>query len=218
MIKNILFDFDGTLLNTNDVVIESFQHTYEHFLGHRVPVSKITSNFGELLQITLKREIPDVDTDVAVDYYRTYQVNEACRFAKEFPGVREMLEVLKEKGFRIAIVTSRTAVSTWNFLKQFGLTEFFDEVISCDDTVMHKPDPAPILCALSKLGAEKDESIMIGDGAFDIKCANNAGVKSALVGWRITGDSNPLVKECEADYEVETPADVISLVENIQIA
>ena len=215
MINTILFDFDGTLVNTNDVIIESFKYTFKHYLGIDVPVSKITTFFGEPLVVTMAREFPEVDSNEAIETYRTYQTEHADKLVKSFEGVPEMLQDLKDSGFRLAIVTSRTTKSTLNYLKMFDLQDFFEEIISCDDTKIHKPEPEPIYCALRKLGIEKDEAIMVGDGPFDVKCANNAGVKSALVGWRITSDKNEVVGEIRPDYEIKKPEDMIKLLERI---
>ena len=89
-------------------------------------------------------------------------------------------------------------------------------MVTCDDTDRHKPEPEPILLGLEKMKSSSEEAIMIGDGVFDIKCANNAGVKSALVGWRITGDSEPIIRDAVQDYDVETPEDLKELIESLK--
>lgn len=215
MIKYLLFDFDGTIVNTNDVIIESFQATYEHFYGGRVDEEKITRVFGEPLMVTMARDFPMVSIENAMQFYRQYQFSHADELVKEFPGIKEMLDELKDLGYKMVIVTSRTTESTLKYLNMFNLAEYFDDIVSCDDTTIHKPNPEPIYIALSKLNAKKEEAIMIGDGHFDIKCANNAGVKSILVGWRITADGNPLVGECKEDYISETPKDIVKLLKEL---
>jgi len=215
MINTILFDFDGTLVNTNDVIIESFKHTFMHYLGYEPEISKITKFFGEPLIVTMKREFPDVDPEEAMETYRTFQFEKAQHLVKIFDGITEMLQDVSDAGFRLAIVTSRTTASTLNYLKKFELEDFFEVIVSCDDTTIHKPEPEPILLALKKLGIEKEEAIMIGDGPFDIKCANNAKVKSILVGWRITDNDNEVVGKIKPDYEIKKPEDLVGLLERI---
>lgn len=213
MINTVLFDFDGTLVNTNDVIIESWQHTYMHYTGKKEDLKKITSCFGEPLLVTMAREFPDVDPEESAEVYRRYQVENAERLVKIFPGMVELLEELKKRNYRIAIVTSRTAESCERYLKMLGIEEYFEGKVTMETTSIHKPEPEPILAALRMLNISKEEAIMIGDGPFDIKCANNAGVKSVLVGWRVTGDGSKLVQGAVHDYEILEPMELISVLE-----
>ena len=211
MINTVLFDFDGTLVNTNDVIIASWQHTYRHYLGREESIEKITSCFGEPLLITMEREFPGVDPEEAANIYRDFQKLKADELVKVFDGIPELLAALAPAGYRIAIVTSRTRESAERYLDMLGLRDYFEDMVSCDDTQVHKPNPEPILLCLEKLGIAKDEAIMVGDSPFDIKCANNAGVKSVLVDWRITSDSAALITDAKADYEIAKPLDLMAV-------
>ena len=215
MINTILWDFDGTLLNTNDVILESWQHTYEHYYGKRMPVEHITKCFGEPLLVTMAREFPDVPPRDSAEVYREYQKDIAYTWAKSIPGVFELVEYLKNKGYKQCIVTSRTTESTLRYLDLFDKKDLFDGMVTCDDTEKHKPEPEPILLGLEKMKSAKDEALMIGDGVFDVKCANNAGVKSVLVGWRITDTDNTVIEDAVHDYETETPEDLKKLIESL---
>ena len=216
MLTTILFDFDGTLVNTNDVIIASWQHTYRHFLGREESLEKITACFGEPLLITMEREFPGVPPEESAAIYREYQKQNADELVKVFAGVPELLEALKQAGYRMAIVTSRTRESATRYLNMFGLAGYFEDMVSCEDTDIHKPNPEPILLCLDKLGIEKAEAIMVGDSPFDIKCANNAGVKSVLVDWRITSDSTSPIDDAKADYEIAEPMDLMKVVEGLR--
>ena len=211
----ILFDFDGTLIDTNDLIIESFQEIYRHFKGHEETIEKITECFGEPLVTTLLREFPDNDLDEVITLFRKHQREIAKDYLKVFPGVPELLEVLKQNGYRMAIVTSRTTESTVRYANMVGIGDCFEALVSCDDTEVHKPNPEPIYLALQKLGITKEEAIMVGDGSFDIKCANNAGVDSVLVGWRITADDNVIVEGAVPDYEVSKPGELFELLQKL---
>jgi pyrophosphatase PpaX len=129
--------------------------------------------------------------------------------------VFELVEYLKEKGYKQCILTSRTTESTLRYLDLFHKNDLFDGMVTCDDTDKHKPEPEPIFLGLEKMKSAPEEALMIGDGAFDIKCANNAGVRSALVGWRITGSGEPIIKDAVQDYDVETPEDLKKLIESL---
>ena len=211
MKKYILFDFDGTLVNTNDVILASWQHTYKHYLGHEVPVEHITACFGEPLLVTMEREFPGVDPAESAAVYRQFQVENADRLVTIFPGIKELLVALKEAGYVLGIVTSRTRESALRYMDMFGIASYFDDLVTCDDTTIHKPNPEPLLLALSKLGASADESLMIGDSPFDIKCANNAGVDSVMVEWRIPCDDTSLIDDAKVDYWIHQPMELMEL-------
>ena len=209
--KYYIWDFDGTLVNTNDVILESFRATFEHYLGETKPVEYITTFFGEPLVNSMKREFPGVDPAEAMEYYRNFQKEHADQLVKSIPGIPELLEEMDRLGIRQYIVTSRTRESTLGYLKMFGLEKYFIDMVTCDDDIKPKPDADPALKALAKAGCEKDQVIFVGDGLFDIKCANNAVVPSCLVGWRITGDENHRVGDAAWDYYAETPEDLRKL-------
>ena len=213
MINTVLFDFDGTLVNTNDVIIASWQHTYKHFRGQEESVEKITACFGEPLLITMAREFPEVEPEVSADVYRNFQQENAHLLVKIFPGIVDLLKALREAGYRMGIVTSRTRESALRYMDMFGITEYFEAMVTCDDTTVHKPNPEPIYLGLEKLGITAQEAIMIGDSPFDIKCANNAGVKSVMVDWRITCDSAALITDSVWDYEIKEPMDLLKVLE-----
>ena len=213
MINTVLFDFDGTLVNTNDVIIASWQHTYKHYRGREEDVDKITACFGEPLLITMAREFPEVAPEESAEVYRQFQQQNAHLLVKIFPGIVDLLKALKEAGYRMGIVTSRTRESALRYMDMFGITEYFEAMVTCDDTTVHKPNPEPILLGLEKMGITKDEAIMIGDSPFDIKCANNAGVKSVMVDWRITCDNSALITDAVWDYEIKEPMDLMKVLE-----
>ena len=215
MINTILWDFDGTLVDTNRVVMESWQITYEHYYGHRMPEEHITQFFGEPLLVTMEREFPMADPAESCEVYRKYQREFAYKLVDTFPGVFELVRTLKERGYKQCIVTSRTRVSADLYLGMFGMDDAFDGMVTCDDTDSHKPNPEPILLGLEKMKCPKDEAIMIGDGVFDVKCANNAGVKCVLVGWRITDPGNQLITDAVHDYEVKDTDELLRLIEEL---
>lgn len=214
MINTIIFDFDGTLVNTNDVVIDAWQHTYRHYLGCEKPKEHITKCFGEPLLITMEREFPDVDVAISAEVYRERQREKADELVRLFPQIEELLVGLKEKGFKMGIVTSRTREATLFYLDKFGIADYFDEVVTCDDTSKHKPDPEPVLLGLKKLNAKAEETLMIGDSHFDMQCANGAFVKTVLVGWRMTSDKEKM-DQCQVDYHIENPMELLNIFEEM---
>ncbi len=215
MINTVLFDFDGTLVNTNDVIIASWQHTYMYYLGREESLEKITACFGEPLLLTMEREFPEVDPRESAGVYRNFQKENADELVKIFPGIKELLESLKTDGFRMGVVTSRTRESAQRYMDMFGIGDYFEEMVSCDDTDIHKPNPEPILLCLKKMGITAEEALMVGDSPFDIKCANNAGVKSVLVGWRITGDGQTLIDDAREDFTISEPLELVGVLKRL---
>ena len=208
MINTILFDYDGTLMDTNEVVLQSWQHTFRTLRGHEEDPAFIRSTFGEPLVMTLAKLFPEVPVEKSLDVYRTFQREVFTDFVEVFPGMLELLKNLKEKGYKMGLVTSRTKDTTWSGLEHYGMDKYFDAVITAGDTDRHKPDPAPILITLDRLGSAPGEAIMVGDTMFDLECAQNAGVKSVIVDWSITMSDSE--KE-QADYIIKTAEELLDI-------
>ena len=212
--KLIVSDFDGTLINTNDVIIEAWQYTYSHYGRPEQPVEYITKFFGEPLLITMAREFPEVDPTESAEVYRQRQREMAPRLVSIFPGTEDLLKALRERGYKTGIVTSRTRESTLSYLDMFGIAGYFDDIVTCDDTDKHKPDPEPALLGLAKLDAGPEEAVMIGDSLFDMKCAGGAGIRTVLVGWAVTGASEDM-EDCCVDYTISEPMELMEILEGL---
>ena len=227
--KYIIFDFDGTLANTNNIIIASWKATFEKYLGYSLPVREIEATFGEVLVNTIGRLIPDAPANEVVDYYRAYQDSHQKEgTVYVFDGVRELLETLRERGHVIGVGTSRTAYSLQKYMKALDIEDLVDEIVTMEDVSMHKPHPETVEAVLRKMAAHDDEecarggripghvrdlAIMIGDTKYDIGCANNAGVESALVGWSHYVDEEAMAADGFAPtYRIETPGQLLELV------
>lgn len=186
MINTILFDYDGTLMDTNEVVFQSWQHTFRTIRGCEENPDVIRSTFGEPLVMTLAKLFPGIPVEESLNIYRTFQREVFTDFVEVFSGMFELLEELKHQGYKLGLVTSRTKDTTWAGLEHYGMDKYFDAVITAGDTDKHKPDPAPILITLDRMGSLPEEAIMVGDTMFDLLCAQNAGVKSVIVDWSVT--------------------------------
>ena len=229
MKKYIIFDFDGTLVNTNNIITESWQATLEKYLGHRLPVREIEATFGEVLADSMEKLIPGDDVYEMIDYYRAYQDSHHKEFpVYVFEGVRELLETLRERGCIIGVGTSRTAYSLHNYMGALGIENLVDEIVTMEDVTMHKPHPETVEAVLRKMAAHdgeecarggqipghvRDLAIMIGDSKYDIGCANNAGVDSVLVGWSHYVDEEAMAAEgFEPTYRIGRPEELLELI------
>lgn len=212
-ITTILFDFDGTLMNTNDLIIDSWRHTFRVIEDKDIDEDEIIRTFGEPLIKTMEKTFPNVPTEECVEIYRSYHRDSFGDRISLFPGVKEMLEELKALGYKMAVVTSRATLTTREAMEKYEIQDLFDVVVTCDDTDKHKPDPEPVRIALNQLKSSPEESIMIGDSMYDILCARNAGVLSVLVGWAMAVTDEEKEGPDKPDYFVETADDIVKLLD-----
>ncbi|MBR2673971.1 MAG: HAD-IA family hydrolase [Mogibacterium sp.] len=213
MKKYIIWDFDGTIANTNDIIIETWQATFKRFLGHEVPVKEIEATFGETLKHSILEKLPDAKYEDVRDFYREYQDSHCKGRAYVFPGVKELMERLCSEGYKIGVATSRTAYSFHRYTKELEIDHLIDELISMEDVKNHKPHPESITALLDKFGGKPEEAIMLGDTKYDIGCANNAGVDSVLVGWSHYVDEEDMAAAGYVPtYRIKTPSELLEII------
>lgn len=206
----VLFDLDGTLINTNDLILASFQHTLREKLGLEVPPEEIYQYFGEPLVYTMARYAPDRAEELA-DFYRVFNHANHDQLLRNFEGVSEALSTLHTAGVQLAIVTSKHVALARRGLRVANLDKYFPVVVGMDETEKHKPEPEPALLALQRLGVEPGPHVlMVGDSRFDILCGRNAGCKTAAVGWTVQDRAQ--LAESRPDFWLEQPGDLVDLV------
>lgn len=181
-VRAILFDWDGTLADTIELILYTFEETFR-VLG--IPPrgrDDILSQVGRPLVEQARDIDPARAGEIFSTYQRLYEKNHP-RLAREFPGIREALKTLKERGYLMALVTSKRADGARHDLRHFGYEGFFEAVVTADDTLRHKPHPEPALEALRRLGSSPGEATFIGDSPFDVRCAHDAGMTAGAVEW-----------------------------------
>lgn len=212
-IDTILFDFDGTIMDTNNVILMSWQHTFRTLENREEEEARLTATFGEPLEATLRKFFPNVPVEESIEIYRTFQRARFTELIALFPGMKELIVELRARGYKVGLVTSRLYQTAMEGMEKFGLTELFDVIVTPEDTDKHKPDPEPVLIALEKLGSVPEASIMLGDTLFDILCARNAGVKSVLVGWSLAlrGKTMEDLGKDAPDHMIQVPEDLFAI-------
>ena len=184
MLKAALFDFDGTLVDTTELIYRSMRHAAGEVLGREVSREILMANVGQ----PLPRQMELLSAEHAkmlLESYRLHNEQNHDALIKEFPGVEESLARLRSAGLEVAVVTSKRRFSVDMALKSFpGLGGVVDQWVTMEDTAQHKPRPEPLLKGLDLLGnVSKREAAYVGDSPFDVAAARAAGVKSIAVSW-----------------------------------
>ncbi|OCA88189.1 pyrophosphatase [Bacillus sp. FJAT-27225] len=209
-IDTILFDLDGTLIDTNDLIIQSFVHTLGIYYPNKYSRDDVLPFMGPSLRETFGAMDPD-NVEEMILTYRNFNLENHDTLVKEFTGVLEAVKELKEGGYKLGIVTTKMHDVVLKGLKLSKLDEYFDVIVALDHVTKEKPDPEPILLALEKLGSNPDTAIMVGDNYHDILAGKNAGTKTAGVAWSAKG--REYLEKFEPDFMLESMADILDIVE-----
>lgn len=212
MIKAILFDLDGTLINTNRLILNSFKHAFKNHLNIEIEDKEIIKFFGEPLIRSMGR-FGEENKDALIKSFREFNESMHDTLATSFDGVDEAIRALKDRGIKLGIVTSKREKMTLRSLKLIKLYEYIDVIITPESTEKHKPEPEPIYKACSILNISVDEVIMVGDSIYDIQCGKNAGCQTCAVTY--TEFSLEELKELKPDYIVDNLIELIQIVDII---
>lgn len=209
MIKAVFFDYDGTLVDTNNLIIQSYKYTYKKNLGIDALEEDIVKNFGIPLLTVLKQQAEDKFEELHSSY-NSYYESKHNEMVKVYDGVYETLKVLRDLGIMTGIVSSKKKLWLERGMELLRLEGLFDVVIGCEDTHKNKPDPEPILKACEAIGIKPEEALMVGDSNFDIECGKNAGSKTCLVKYTILDIDK--IMEQKPDYVVDKMTEILSMV------
>lgn len=207
-IDTVLFDLDGTLIDTNELIISSFLHTMEKYFPGQYQREDVLPFLGPTLKETFETLNPE-NYEEMITTYRTYNVANHDLLVKGFEGVYETVRMLKENQFKLAIVTTKRMDVVKMGLKLTGLDEFFDVVVALDHVEKAKPDPEPLFKALEMLGSTPDQAIMVGDNHHDILGGKNAGTMTAGVSWSVKGRAH--LEQYKPDYIFDNMADILPI-------
>ncbi len=211
MIKAVLFDFDGTLINTNDLIFDSYRYAFKEVLGREISMDEILKLYGRPLYISLM-EYGEIGERL-YKIYREYNEARHDLVVKAFDGAVEGVKRIIEKGYLVGVVTSKRLELVNRGLKIMGLENTFDFIVTPADTSKVKPEPEPILCGCEKLGVLPEETIYVGDSEFDLLAGRAAGTKLCAVKYSVT-PHDVLLAYCP-EYFVESIADFADMLEEI---
>ncbi|KQU20283.1 MULTISPECIES: pyrophosphatase PpaX [Peribacillus] len=209
-ITTLLFDLDGTLINTIELIIDSFTKTLDHYSPGQFKREDIIPFIGPTLVDTFSSIDPE-RIDEMIAFYREHNWKNHDLLVTQYDGVFETIQTLKQSGYKLAVVTTKKRDVVEKGLRLSKLDQFFDVVVTLDDVEKAKPDPEPLVKALNQLGSVPEEAIMVGDSYHDILGGKNTGTKTAGVAWSIRG--REFLESYHPDYMLEQMADLLNIIE-----
>ncbi len=214
-VKGILFDFDGTLANTTDLIITTFQYACRSVLNIEPSREEVIATFGLPLGEALLKATGRADlVEKLRDVYREYNNAHHDSMIKPIAGVQEMLQGLQERGLKIAVVTSKKAPMLERGLNCLNLARYIDVRIPVGTAKRDKPYPDPCLAACEKLGLAPDECLCVGDSPFDLQSGHNAGTQTVAVRYSHFNWQRMLA-EGKPDYIIDKPQSLLQIIDTI---
>lgn len=208
--KGVLFDLDGTLVNSNELIFQSFEYALDAVLHTSLPRETLVYTFGKPLQ-EIMIELAGEQADVLMESFITYTLQHEDQISA-FPGAEETLQQLKALGIRLALVTSRLYQGAKRDLDLVHLTEYFDVFITPESTSLHKPNPEPARKAIESLQLKPHQTLMVGDSSHDLICGAGAGCKTAAVGYSLYQQHELL--QHQPDYWIQTLPELVDIVQS----
>lgn len=184
MFRHVIFDLDGTILDTNETIFLTFEHVLQQHLDYAVKRSELMKIYGQPLMKQMSYFSPGL-ADLLCDAYRKYYVEKDSIWTKAFPGVTDTLAELQRHGIMMGVVTNKSHEPAERALHKFGLWPYLNYLIAGDDVANFKPHPEALLKACDLMQVTPAETIMVGDSPVDLEAAHNSGIQSALVPWSI---------------------------------
>ncbi len=212
-IRTVLFDLDGTLIDSIELILASYRHTLATLGRPPVPDTEWMRGVGTPLRVQLGQwaESPE-DLQTLVATYREYNLANHDQMIRPFPGIAELVGQIRAAGLRTGVVTSKNREGTRRGLQLFGLEEAMDVLVCADDVTRPKPHPEPVKQAVRLLDADPATTIFVGDSIHDLHSGRGAGVLTGAVLW------GPFRREdlepAAPDFWLETPGDLGRLLQS----
>lgn len=194
----IIFDLDGTISQTNELIFASFNYIAQKYVGKVFTPQEIAAMFGPPEEVAVEKLVGRQRVDEAMDDLLKFYDGHHPAMAEVHEGIREVLEFLKKKGIVLALFTGKGKHTALITLRHLGLTNYFDMIVTGHDVKEHKPSAEGIQKIIKTFGLDANCVLMVGDSIADVKAAHEAGVKIAAVLWDSLSKEQML--EMETDW------------------
>lgn len=184
--RAVLFDMDGTLVDSYAAITASVNHTLQHFGRPPLTEERVRSLVGHGLEDLMQTILPDIDPDEAATVYRAHHPSVLASHTRLLPGVEDGLKALHSAGIKLGVCSNKLSRFTRELLSILHIDRYFDVVLGPEDVGITKPDPTMLLIALDKLGVSRDKALYVGDMEVDIETGRNACVET----WAVPTGSN----------------------------
>lgn len=203
-IKTVLFDFDGTLADSNELIAVSHLHVLEKYFPGKYNRQSVLAFNGPSLDEVYREVYPEKSAQLVAEY-REFNHYHHDDYLEIFPMVAEVLVELKKQGIKLAVVSTKARPLLNHGLNLLGIHDYFDIILGGDDYQHPKPNPEPLLLAMEKLSATAETTIMVGDNWQDLEAAKRAKVRSVFVRWseKTAEEMNPYSPDKIAETMVE---------------
>ena len=209
-LSTFLFDLDGTLIDSIELILRSYRHTLRTHRGLEPPDDVWMKGLGTPLWVQFRHFTEDpAEIEAMVATYRAYNLAHHDELVRPYAGVVEAVLALRDQGKTLGLVTSKMRSGAVRGLRVAGLEDAFQVIVGADEVTHPKPHPEPVLTALERLGAPATGAVFVGDSRHDLECGRAAGVKTAAVLWGPFDRSH--LEDLRPDYWLETPADLTLL-------
>ena len=180
----ILFDLDGTLIDSIELILGAARHAFVGFVGHAPSDEEWRAGIGRPLQAVLREFAPD-DAEAARLFgrYRAYQLEHHDRLVRPYGGIVDVVRALADVGHPMALVMSKSDWMAEKAMVLVGLDRLIPTIVGCDTCVNHKPHPEPVERALALLGVPAADALFVGDSPHDVESGRAAGVATVGVTW-----------------------------------
>ena len=204
----VVFDLDGTVVDTVALIVESFRYATTTVMGEVLADEVILAGVGRPLYAQMER-LSAEHAEELYDVYREYNHRRHDELIRGYDGIEEVLDALKAAGRGTGIVTSKSRDTTAMAFRAVDLEDRFDVVVTASDTTEHKPSPAPLRLCLQRLNATAAGAIYVGDSPFDIEAGAAAGMATAAVAWGVFGRDALLA--AGPDFWLQEPRNLLAL-------
>ena len=205
----VLFDLDGTVIDSGGIILASMRHATREVLGREYSDRELMQTVGGPgLEAQMHALAPD-QVELLVDVYRAHNEPlhdelEAC------VGMEDVLVRLRNEGRHLGIVTAKRRSTVELAFARVPIAHLFETVVGGDETELQKPNPEPLLLAAERLGADPADTAYVGDSPFDIRAAKAAGMFAVAVTWGRIHDKEKLEAE-EPDAIVDSAEELLGV-------